>query len=162
GYRWGFFPSISAGWVVSRENFFEDIPVVSLFKIRAAWGSLGNERIGNYPYQATIGFGNNLMLQGNVPVAVQNAAMSKYAIRNISWETTRSIDLGVDANFFDNKLKFTFDFFRKTTSDMLLTLEIPDYIGLDNPDQNTGKMFTKGWETELGYNNRWGDLSYSV
>jgi len=160
-YRWGFFPSFSAGWVISRESFLDNSETLSFLKLRASWGSLGNERIGNYPYQSTIVFGNNILFKGNIPSSAQTAAITKYAIKDISWETTESIDLGLDASFFDNRLGLTFDYYRKTTKDMLLALEIPDYIGLDNPDQNTGKMNTKGWEFDLRYNNHVGDLKYS-
>lgn len=161
-YRWGAFPSFSLGWVLSEENFMQNFTALSFLKLRGSWGSLGNERIGNYPYQATIAFTNALFFQGSNVVAAQTAAQTKYVIQDISWETTESIDLGVDINFFNNKLKFTGDYFQKTTKDMLLALEIPDYIGFDNPDQNTGKMSTKGWEAEIGWNDNIGDITYSV
>jgi TonB-linked SusC/RagA family outer membrane protein len=161
-YRWGTFPSFSAGWVLSEENFMKDISWLSFLKLRGSWGSLGNERIGNYPYQATISFSNALFYQGSNVVAAQTAAQTQYAIKDISWETTESIDFGVDANFFDNRLRFIGDYFKKTTKDMLLQLEIPDYIGFDNPDQNTGKMYTTGWEAEIGWNDKIGEMGYSV
>ncbi len=161
-YRWGSFPSFSAGWVITEESFMQDIPVLSYFKLRASWGTLGNERIGNYPYQATIGFSDALFFQGSDIVATQTAAQWQYAIRNISWEKTESIDIGFDAGLFDNKLRLTGDYFQKTTKDMLLALEIPDYIGFDNPDQNTGKMETNGWELEAMYSNRVNQFNYSI
>jgi len=161
-YRWGSFPSFSAGWVISEESFMKDIDFLSFLKLRGSWGTLGNERIGNYPYQATIAFSNALFFQGANVVSEQTAAQTQYAIQDISWETTVSTDFGVDASFLDNKLRFTGDYFMKTTKDMLLALEIPDYIGFDNPDQNTGEMETKGWEAELGWNDQQGDFGYSV
>jgi len=161
-YRWGSFPSFSAGWVISEESFMKDINFLSFLKLRASWGTLGNERIGNYPYQSTIAFSNALFFQGANVISAQTAAQTKYAIEDISWETTVSTDLGIDASFLDNRLRFTGDYFMKTTKDMLLALEIPDYIGFDNPDQNTGEMETKGWEAELGWNDQQGDFGYSV
>lgn len=161
-YRWGSFPSFSAGWVVSEESFMNNLGVLSYLKLRGSWGSLGNERIGNYPYQATIAFADALFYQGSNVTSAQTAAQTRYAISDISWETTESIDIGVDAGFFENKLRITADYYKKTTKDMLLALEIPDYIGFDNPDQNTGKMNTEGWELEVGWNDRLGDLGYSV
>jgi len=160
-YRWGAFPSLSAGWVVSEEAFMQDIPVLSFLKMRGSWGSLGNERIGNYPYQATIGFSNALFHQGSNVVAAQSAAQWQYAIHNITWETTETFGVGLDLGFFDNRLSLIADYYQKTTSDMLLALEIPNYIGYDNPDQNTGNMYTKGWELEAIYNNRAGEFNYS-
>jgi TonB-linked SusC/RagA family outer membrane protein len=161
-YRWGSFPSFSAGWVLTEEPFMQNIPALSFLKLRSSWGRLGNERIGNYPYQATIAFTNALFFQGSNVIAAQTAAQTRYAIQDISWETTESIDLGVDANFFNNRLRITGDYYQKTTKDMLLALEIPDYIGFDNPDQNTGTMDTKGWEAELGWNDKIGEVGYSI
>ena len=165
GYRWGSFPSVSAGWVISEESFFNIKPsIVSFLKLRASYGTLGNERIGsNYPYQAILSFENSsLFYQGNNVTSAQSAAQFQYAIRDISWETTTSYDIGFDANFFNDRLKVTADYYKKTTRDMLLPLEIPDYIGFDNPDQNTGKMFTNGWEMQAGWNDKIGKLGYRV
>ncbi len=163
-YRWGSFPSVSAGWIVSEEPFMKDLaPWLSFLKLRASWGTLGNERIGNYPYQAILTFENNsLFYQGNTIVSGQAAAQRQYAIRNITWETTASTDFGIDLNVLDNRLRITADYFRKTTRDMLLPLEIPDFIGFENPDQNTGKMFTTGWELMAGWSDKVGDFTYSV
>lgn len=160
-HRWGSFPSFSAGWVISEESFF-DVASVSFLKLRASWGSLGNERIGNYPYQATIAFNNALFYEGNNVVSSQTAAQIQYAIQNISWEKTQSTNIGVDAYFFDDRLRVTADYFHKTTKDMLLPIDIPDFIGFDDPDQNTGEMETKGWELEIGYRGSVGELNYSV
>lgn len=171
-YRWGSFPSFSAGWVLTEESFMKNIPGLSFLKLRSSWGRLGNERIlrqngsnwdpNYYPYQATIVFSNALFFQGNNVAAAQTAAQTRYAIQDISWETTESIDLGIDANFFNNRLRLTGDYYQKTTKDMLLALEIPDYIGFDNPDQNTGKMDTKGWEAEMGWSDNIGEVGYSI
>lgn len=161
-YRWGLFPSFSAGWIISKESFMKNIPVLSFLKLRASLGSLGNERIGNYPYQSTVGFWNALFYQGSNVVSNQTAYIPQYAIQDISWEMTQSLDFGLDANFFKDKLQVTVDYFHKTTKDMLLALAIPKYIGLNDPNQNSGKMYTNGWELEVHYKNKIGDLSYSV
>jgi TonB-linked SusC/RagA family outer membrane protein len=161
-YRWGAFPSFSAGWVLSEESFMQGLGALSFMKLRASYGTLGNERIGNYPYQSTIGFSNALFHQGSNVVATQSAAQWQYAIRDISWETTTSWNIGLDANFFNYRLRFTGEYYQKTTSDMLLPLEIPDYIGFDNPNQNTGQMYTKGWELDLGWTEDIDELTYSI
>jgi TonB-linked SusC/RagA family outer membrane protein len=160
--RWGTFPSVSAGWVLSEESFMPKSKSLSFLKLRASWGMLGNERIGNYPYQSTVSFGNTLFHRGANVVSNQTAFIGRYAIENISWESTSSIDLGIDMAFFNNKLSVTADYFNKTTSKMLLALEIPKYIGLENPSQNTGKMKTKGWELDVRYRNEINKLKYSV
>jgi len=162
-YRWGSFPSFSGGWVVTKESFMEDIPVISYLKIRGSWGTLGNERIGSdYPHQASIAYGSTLFYEGTSLVSSTTAAQQYYAIENISWETTESFDVGIDAYFLNSRLRFVGDYYKKTTKRMLLDLEIPDYIGFDNPKQNTGQMNTKGWDLELGWNDQIGKLKYSV
>ena len=170
-YRWGNFPSFSAGWVMSEETFMKDLNLnwLSFLKLRGSYGTLGNERIldssGNqnyYPYQAAMGFGNMLFFQNGQPISQLTAAQQYYAIQNISWEKTKTYDIGLDANFLDNRLRFTFDYYKKTTEDMLLALEIPDYVGFDNPQQNTGDMYTKGYDIEVGWSDQMGDFTYSI
>lgn len=161
-YRWGNFPSFSAGWIVSEESFMQNIEPITFLKLRASWGRLGNERIGNYPYQSTIAFSNGIYYNGQNVVSDITAAQRYYAIPDISWETTETIDIGIDAVLLNNRLRFTGDYFIKETKDMLLQLEIPDYMGFDNPDQNTGKMDTKGWEAEVAWTDQLGEFNYSV
>jgi hypothetical protein len=95
-------------------------------------------------------------------VSSQSAAQWQYAIPDISWEKTESYNIGLDASFFNYRLSVSGEYYKKTTKDMLLPLEIPDYIGFDNPDQNTGEMYTKGWEMDLGWADDINELSYSV
>lgn len=162
-YRYGLFPSASIGWVLSEEPFLKNVPEISFLKIRVSYGSLGNERIGSYyPYQSTVSFDNTLLYSGNEVAAYQNAYLSGLAIEDISWETTKSYDIGIDANFFDNKLWFTADYYKKTTSGMLLALQIPIFTGFPNPSTNTGNMYTKGWEMALSFRNNINDLKYSI
>lgn len=162
-YRYGLFPSVSLGWVVSEEPFLKNIQGISFLKVRASYGSLGNERIGSYyPYQSTVAFANSLLYNGSNVAAYQNAYLSGLAIQDISWETTHSYDFGVDANFLENKLQVTADYYKKTTSGMLLALQIPVFMGFPNPNQNTGKMFTRGWELAIQYKNGIKDFKYSI
>ena len=161
--RWGAFPSFSAGWIISEENFMKnDLSPLSFLKIKASWGALGNERIGNYPYQANLSFLNSLFYKGNTVVSDQSAAQIQYAIQNISWEKTESYNLGIETSFFRNKLQFSGDYYKKKTKDMLLSLQIPEFIGFNNPSQNAGQMYTNGWEATLGWNDKINNLGYSV
>ena len=160
-YRWGSFPSLSAAWAISEEKFMKRQHIFSYLKLRGSWGQLGNERIGNYPYQSSISYYNALMYQGGAAVSQLTAAQVAYAIQDITWETTETSNLGIDASFLRNRLNVTFDIYKKTTKDMLLELEIPDYIGFDNPDQNTGKMYTNGWDLQLGWRDDINDFKYS-
>ncbi len=161
-YRWGVFPSISAGWLVSEEPFMNNQEVVSFLKLRASWGSLGNERIGNYPSIGIMNFSNALFFQNNLVTAQQTAAQGQYAIKDISWEKTVSTDVGFDAYFLKNRLRLTADAYYKETKDMLLALQIPIFVGFDNPNQNTGVMTTKGLDLDLGWTNNIGKLRYSI
>ena len=133
----------------------------SYLKLRGSWGRLGNERIGGYdednnwvpnyyPYQASINYGNALFENANgVVSSVTTAAQLNYAVHNISWETTETWDVGLDATFLDSRLHLSADYYKKMTKDMLLALEIPHFIGYNNPEVNAGKMNTTGWDLEL-------------
>ena len=172
--RWGNFPSFSAGWVISEEKFVKDLNLnwLSFLKLRGSWGTLGNERItmtkdGNtvqnyYPYQSALNFNTALFYNGNVVNSLLTAGQQYYAVRNISWETTETWDIGLDANFLGGRLHFSGDFYKKKTKDMLLSLEIPKFIGYDNPNVNTGNMHTTGYDLELGWRDQVGDFNYSV
>ncbi|WP_157757688.1 SusC/RagA family TonB-linked outer membrane protein [Pseudalgibacter alginicilyticus] len=161
-YRWGYFPSVSAGWAISEESFMQNLTSISFLKIRGSWGNMGNERIGNYPYQSNINFSNGLFYQGNDVVSATTAAQVDYAIQDISWETTETFDVGLDLQLFKNKFTLNADYYKKTTKGMLLDLEIPDYIGFSNPTQNAGEMYTTGWDFNVSWKEVVNDLSYTI
>jgi TonB-linked SusC/RagA family outer membrane protein len=161
-YRDALFPSLSAGWAISEEALMKDIKWLSFLKVRGSYGEVGNERIGNYPYQATISFTNALFYQNGVVVPLNGGAQVDYAVENISWETTRTLDAGVDAAFLNNRLTVTADYYHKRTYDILLALDIPLYLGFEKPSQNAGTLDVKGWELEMGWKDRVGKLNYSV
>lgn len=163
-HRWGSFPSVSVGWILSEENFLKNsnISWLSFLKLRGSWGKLGNERIGTYPTSGLIVFSNSLFYQNGTAISALTAAQTTYVIQSLTWEKTESYNIGLDAYFLDNRLRFTGDYYKKKTNDMLLSLEIPSYVGYDNPSQNAGKMHTKGWEVELGWDDNIGDLRYNI
>lgn len=163
-HRWGFFPSASVGWVISNERFMQQVSPISYLKLRASIGTLGNERIGNYPYQTYISFNNAIMYDsaGATPQSVMSAAQQDYAYPDIHWEKTQSWDIGVDAAFFDNRLNLSADYYYKKTTDMLLSVAIPSFTGYSAPDKNVGEMHTNGWEVKLGWADRIGDFNYAV
>src|SRR5690606_15189551 len=103
-----------------------------------------------------------LFYLGDEVVSAQGAAQQQYAITDISWEKTKSTNFGFDSYWFDYKFRISGDYFLKTTYDMLLPLEIPNFIGFDNPDQNSGQMKTNGWEFEVGWNQRVEKFDISV
>lgn len=164
-YRWGTFPSGSAGWVISNENWMQKAkPVLSFMKIRASWGMLGNERIGSnyFPYMALMTFNDALFYKDGEIVSEKTAAQRGLAVEDITWETTTSTDLGIDLGFFRNRLTANFDWYWKTTKDMLLDIQIPYMLGYANPSTNAGTMATRGFDLEIGWNDRKGDFSYNV
>lgn len=166
-YRWGTFPSFSAGWVASEEKFIKNLRMdwLSFLKVRGSWGKLGNERISDnyYPYQAYLSKMTAVFFdQGGKAIPVSSVAQWAYAVKDLTWETTETWDIGLDASFFDSRLHFTAEYYKKMTKDMLLSLEIPDYVGFDNPQRNAGKMKTTGYEFELGWSDKINDFQYSV
>jgi TonB-linked SusC/RagA family outer membrane protein len=161
-YRGALFPSISAGWTVSEEPFLQDNAWLSFLKLRGSFGEVGNERIGNYPYQATISFSNALFYQNGVVVPLNGGGQVDYAVENISWETTRTVDVGLDAAFLKNRLTLAADYYHKRTHDILLALDIPLYLGYERPQQNAGTLDVKGWELETAWRDRVGKVNYSV
>lgn len=165
-YRWGTFPSFSAGWVISKEKFMEEVSpeALSFLKLRASWGKLGNERIGSnyFPYMSLISFQNSYFYQDGVVIGDKTAGVRTLAVNDISWETTTSTDIGVDASFLNGRLRFTGDYYWKKTSGMLLAIQIPYTMGYEAPQTNAGKMSTHGYDLELSWNDRAGDFSYGV
>ncbi|GAB3261253.1 TonB-dependent receptor [Larkinella harenae] len=160
--RWGIFPSFSAGWTLSEEPFLQNVRSLSFLKLRASWGQVGNERIGNYPYQSSIIFADALFYRGGQVAAETRGAQRQYAVPDISWETTESLDLGLDVGLLNGKLNLVADLYTKKTRDILLMLDIPTYLGYGNPNQNAGVVGAKGWDLEASWKDSQGALRYSV
>lgn len=165
-YRWGTFPSFSAGWIISEEKFMKsaNLDWLSFLKLRGSWGMLGNERIGDnyFPYMALMTFGNALFYEDGVVTSKKTAAQRSLAVEDITWETTTSTDIGIDLGFLNNRLRVTADYYWKQTKDMLLDIQIPFMMGYADPKTNAGKMSTNGFDIELGWNDKIGGLSYGV
>ncbi|MCA5004390.1 SusC/RagA family TonB-linked outer membrane protein [Sphingobacterium bovistauri] len=160
--RWGFFPSVSGGWVVSKESFMESTSdVIDFLKIRASYGLLGNQDIGNYPYTATINTGYGYYLGDGKELAA-GVAQTNLSNSNISWEKSEQINVGLDLNLFKNKLQLTADYYVKNIYDMLMTFPLPYYAGMQPAYSNAGDMENKGWEVALTYNNKINDFKYGV
>ncbi len=165
GHRWGFFPSVSAGWILTEEGFMKGAKdVLSHLKIRASYGQLGNDRIGNYPYQSTLSSSNVLGYKGtsNTVEALQGFAAIQMVLDNITWETTETYDIGIDFNLFNDRLTFVGDYYKKITRDMLIKVDIPSYMGYKAPYKNVGDMYTNGWEFAIGWNDSIGDFTYGA
>ncbi|MFI1772398.1 SusC/RagA family TonB-linked outer membrane protein [Thalassobellus citreus] len=154
-YRWGLFPSASAGWVVSKEKFIKDkIDWLDHFKIRASYGKLGNQNIGSYLYQ------NNLSISSGYSFDegyAQGAQLTSFRDQSLQWETTEMTDIGIDIKIKNSLFGVSFDYFNKNTYDILASVQIPSSSGLGSPTVNNGKMNNKGFELELTHVNNIGD-----
>jgi hypothetical protein len=158
GNKYGFFPSVSAGWRISEENFMSGIKdVVNEMKFRGSWGQLGNQDIGTYPFTTTVTSGSYTMNKQIVNIA----ALNTMANEDITWETTEMTNVGVDMTLFNN-LTLSAEYFTRKTKDILLQLTIPMSIGLAPPYQNAGIVENKGWELSMGYGNKIRDFKYNV
>ena len=169
-HRWSFFPSFSAGWTISEENFFKDVKAITFLKLRGSWGRSGNQNTRNpdgtanyYPYQANIAFNNALFYNSGQVLSETSGAQSAYALQNISWETQQTTDIGLDASFLNNRLTISGDVYQKKTKDILLQLNVPLYIGLTAPFQNAGQVSAKGREFAVNWNDKIGtDWKYGI
>jgi TonB-linked SusC/RagA family outer membrane protein len=157
--KYGYFPSASVGWVLTRENFWPTTKAVNFLKIRASYGVTGNDNIGDLLYESTISGGRNYTFgntyeQGYSPNAPPNP--------NLKWEQTTQTNLGFDGVFYNN-FTAAFDIYDKKTTGMLLAEQLPLYVGASgSPVGNIADMTNKGVELELGYNNKIGKVNFGV
>ena len=156
--KYGYFPSFSFGWRLSEEEFLSNTSWINELKIRGSWGSLGNQQIGTYPFASTVTMGQNYVFGDNIPAL--GAALLYSGNRNITWETTRMINVGFDASIGD--FEFTGDYYVRNTDDILLQIPVPRIAGLIEPYQNAGKVRNKGWDLSAGYRKKFGELNLSI
>mgnify|MGYP003605723750 CR=1 FL=1 len=159
--RHGTFPSFSVGWNVAREKFMENVAAINTLKIRASWGQLGNDQIGNYNHIQTINLDQSYIFSNTI---ASGAAVTALNNEKIKWETTTSKDLGIDLALFNSKLSLTADYYVRTGTDVLLAVPIAATLGnLTAPFQNFGKIENKGWEASISYSNTIGkDFNFTV
>jgi len=162
--RYGTFPSVSAGWIISKEPFFKTIKSVDLFKIRGSWGQLGNQYAGtgypysDYPYLAQVSLNTNYVFNNTL---APGAAQATYPNPDLKWETTTMTDLGIEVGL--HKLTIEADYFVRTTKDILFALPVPATAGgLPNPTVNTAKVQNKGWEVSAKYKETFGPFNFNV
>ncbi len=155
GNRWGIFPGFSAGWRAGEEAFIQETGIFSNLKLRASWGQLGNENIAGYwPFLTIIDQNNNLSYSYAGSFA-PGAAVTALIDEDITWETTSTLDFGVDVGFLDNRINIEVDYFRKKTTDIIVQLPIPNLMGnLTPPFENVGEMMNNGFEFVINYDNR--------
>lgn len=161
--RFGFFPSVSAGWRLSEEAFMDWCrPLVNNLKLRASWGSIGNQNIAPYGYVASMSISENLVWLDKG--AAVNIISTPGLIRaNYTWETVNTLDFGVDLSMLRDRFTAEFDWYRRTTTGMLSNgVELPSVVGTGAPLQNVADMQTRGWELSLGWRDRIGAFGYRL
>ncbi len=156
--RWGYFPSLSAGWKLNEESFLKDVSWLSLLKVRGAWGTSGNDRIGDYSYMALLGT-NNTSWGDNV---VSGVAPSRIANEDLQWEATRTLDFGIDLSAFKNRVQLNFDYYKNKTTDLLFDVPIPYTTGFSSFTTNIGSIENHGWEVDLTSYNVKGKFNWST
>ncbi len=158
GKKWGVFPSFSAGWRISEENFWKSLDSgITNLKLRGSWGQLGNQNIGTYPFDSFVNLTSIFAFNNAL---VNGAALTDMANGEISWETTEMQNYGLDIALLNNKLSASFDYYIRNTNGILLQLDVPKIIGLTAPYQNAGKVENKGWDLSLNYHDKKGNFSY--
>ncbi len=163
--RWGYFPSISAGWTVSNEEFMSGVSrdALSLLKIRGSWGINGNIGVlSGYPYTRSITVGGWSYQYDTTGAFTYGSAPAGLANPDLKWETSRQIDLGLDARFLSDRLALSLDWYDKNTNDLLISVTPPYETGATSVTMNAGKVNNHGLEAELSWKDSIGDLHYSV
>ena len=161
--RWGTFPSVSVGWRFDKESFFPfNRNIVNMFKVRASYGELGNENIGEYMYQAVMARNNMTYSFGNTPIT--GSAISTFVDNNLSWEKKKSYNVGIDLALFNNRLEFTAEWYKNTSEDLLYAVPVPEQAGVSNTTvtMNAASMNNSGFEFAATYRNRDHDFKYEV
>ncbi len=166
GHRWGYFPSFSAGWVVSNEKFMKNTANwLSFLKIRAGWGQNGNKSISAFQYEAAFAYDAYSMYSFNnaKDTPTKGASLSRLANEDLTWETSEQLDLGFDARFLGGKLGVVFDWYKKTTKDLLLYVPVSPTTGFDSQLKNAGTVENKGVEFAINWRDQIGrDFEYNI
>ena len=153
--RYGFFPAVSAGWVLTEENFLKAIPVISFLKLRGSYGLTGNSEVGNFPQLG--------LFQGDAGyVGAAGQRPSQIANPDLKWESTRQLDIGLDFGLFNNRLSGEIDYYIKNTTDLLLEVNVPGTTGFNRQFRNVGALENKGFEFVLNSQNSVGAFKWNT
>lgn len=163
GKRYGFFPGVSLGWRLSEEKFIKDqLPFINQLKLRASYGQLGNDRVGQYQYLQSFSFGNNYVFgTGDVPGVYANTMPNP----NITWEVSKKTDVGLEANLWNRLLGIDFTLWKESRSNILAqrNLSVSNVFGFSGlPSENIGKVDNQGFELILSHSNTVGKLFYNI
>lgn len=159
--KYGVFPSFSLGWVASKEDFLADVDAIDMLKFRGGYGVVGNDNIGDFAYISTVGGGRNYTI-GLTDMYTVGYSPNAPSNPDLKWEETSQANIGFDMTFL-NRVSVTFDWYNKKTNGILQNPRIPFYVGaIGNPAANVADMKNTGVELEVGYNNRWGEVDFSL
>ncbi len=165
-HRWGYFPSVSAGWTISNEKFMEPVKEavgLTFLKLRASWGVNGNvNALGNYQYSSVLQSGSSYGGDFGDGFIVGVRPSTVLPNPDIKWETSRQLDLGVDVRMLNERLTLTIDWYNKNTHDLLTSTTAPGNTGAETVYVNAGKVNNHGTEIELGWRDTMGDFSYGI
>ncbi len=160
GNKWGNFPSVSVGWRINQEDFMKDISQISELKLRASYGTMGFNGIGNYAWQVAISPNSFPVIGGNPTLG---AFFDRLGNTDLKWEKTAMTNIGLDLGLFDNKITLAAEYYSRRTDDLILAQPIANSLGYAQPPVvNIGSMENKGLEFVLGYNNKFGDLTFNA
>lgn len=166
GHRWGLFPSLSAGWVISEEEFFAPLTnAVNFLKIKGSWGMMGNDNITAYQYLSIYSFNKDKSYAfGTNPSYVQGVYETRTANPLVTWEKAKTWNVGFSAQFLQGKFGLDFDYFQSRRNDILITrnASVPTYSGLSLPAENLGKVKNHGFEIVASYRDRAGDFEWGA
>ncbi len=165
GKRFGNFPGVSASWRISEESFMKNnVKSVNNLKLRASWGQLGNDRVDEYQYLTAYNYLDAQVIMGGANTVMPAFYPGVNANPNITWEVAENMNVGIDAGFFDHLIEVEFDVYRNSRKNILIprNASIPDYVGLNLPNENLGKMRNQGFEILLTHNKKIGDFNYSI
>lgn len=149
--RWGTFPSVSAAWRLSEEEFFQGVPLFSELKIRGSWGQLGNDQTTAFPHVFRVSPTPDYGLNGSN--TMQAPSPVNFVNEQVVWETVEIADFGFDMGLFDDKITLLATYYNKRTKDFLISLPIPAVTGFTSTSKNVGLVINRGFEFELGYHN---------
>ena len=166
--RYGFFPGVMAGWVLSEEDFMKPLSFVSFLKLRGSWGQMGNDQVNlpnsntpaTYQYLSTYGFRSYILGDAEQKTLFETRLPNE----NITWEVASNSNLGLEGQLFNGKISFEFDLFSNNRSKILWfkNASVPQSTGITLPAQNIGEVSNKGFDLTLGYNGRAGEFTYRV
>lgn len=158
--KFGVFPSFTAGWRISDEEFIQSGGFISDLKIRGGWGQVGSDAIGNFRYLATLNSTYDYAFGNQTAVSSLGVALKDLANPNVQWETATEYNFGVDAAFLDGRLNFSAEYYNKTNTNMLFVLDLPGTSGLETTVDNVGEVLNSGLEFALGFRKTTGDFQY--